>query len=266
MDGPVSENVFEVAIDSYCGGAGRGCDEREKLEDLIVRLRLRPFEAPHWRRGAALPSAALIDRQMAAAVLGKLGRGVIILAPSGQALFVNRAAERLFAVPAGLLVNAQGCLQLLSRRLQQRFVAYLFAARAVTAAEDDALPAPLSLSVRTAAGEAVYQIVVTPLPQRPVEPFVRTGALHAVFIYAKGIRERAPGDLPQFEGFKGAEAEVVRHLLDGHTIDETADELCLSVGTVRAHMRRVFEQLSAESRARLLERLGPGVPRSGLAD
>jgi hypothetical protein len=31
-------------------------------------------------------------------------------------------------------------------------------------------------------------------------------------------------------------------------------------------MRRVFEQLSAESRARLLERLGPGVPHSGLAD
>ena len=48
------------------------------------------------------------------------------------------------------------------------------------------------------------------------------------------------------------EAEVVRLAGSGLRNKEVADQLCISEGTVKAHLRAIFEKLEVSSRARLI--------------
>lgn len=64
-------------------------------------------------------------------------------------------------------------------------------------------------------------------------------------------------DLQTIFALTPAEHRVVLHLLDGHRVDTIGKMLNISIGTVRTHVRRIYQKLSVGSREELLSVLRP---------
>jgi DNA-binding CsgD family transcriptional regulator len=58
-------------------------------------------------------------------------------------------------------------------------------------------------------------------------------------------------------GFTPGERQVVERLFAGQTAEQTGDRLRLSVGTIRAHIRNIYEKLGVSSREALFSKLMP---------
>ena len=66
-------------------------------------------------------------------------------------------------------------------------------------------------------------------------------------------------DLEQAFGLTRTEARVARHLFCGHTAEETADDLKVSLDTVRTHIKRAYAKLGVSSREHFFHKLTPFV-------
>ena len=60
--------------------------------------------------------------------------------------------------------------------------------------------------------------------------------------------------------FSARETEVVSLILQGHTTQETADALCISVATVKTHLQHIYEKSGVRNRAELARYMGGGKP------
>jgi DNA-binding CsgD family transcriptional regulator len=84
---------------------------------------------------------------------------------------------------------------------------------------------------------------------------------------SRGLGGIAPPGL--IEPLSQAETRVLRYLPTNLTAPEIAEQLCLSVNTVRTHMRHVYDKLGAHrrheavERARALGLLAPSTPGPG---
>ncbi|MDB5702772.1 MAG: hypothetical protein JWL66_2971 [Sphingomonadales bacterium] len=58
-------------------------------------------------------------------------------------------------------------------------------------------------------------------------------------------------------GFTPSERQVVERLFAGQTAEQTGNRMQLSVGTVRAHIRHIYEKLDVSSREGLFNKLMP---------
>ncbi len=61
-------------------------------------------------------------------------------------------------------------------------------------------------------------------------------------------------------GLSSREEDVLFHLLRGKTVPETADTLCLAVGTVKNHVNRIYKKVGCHSRMELIKRFGGDKP------
>lgn len=50
------------------------------------------------------------------------------------------------------------------------------------------------------------------------------------------------------------EAEIIQLVAEGYTNMEIADELCISLSTVKSHIQRIFEKYNVSNRAMLVRR------------
>jgi DNA-binding CsgD family transcriptional regulator len=66
-------------------------------------------------------------------------------------------------------------------------------------------------------------------------------------------------DLRQAFKFTPREALIAYHLFCGHTADQTADELNVSLDTVRTHIKRAYAKLGVSSREGFFHKLTPFV-------
>jgi DNA-binding CsgD family transcriptional regulator len=90
----------------------------------------------------------------------------------------------------------------------------------------------------------------------------RAGDPVALMIYDSHRRCKiASGVLRQLYGLTPSEAATAECLFAGLTVDNTADELDVSVNTVRSHMKRIFMKCQVKSQVELVRllALGPGV-------
>jgi DNA-binding CsgD family transcriptional regulator len=66
-------------------------------------------------------------------------------------------------------------------------------------------------------------------------------------------------DLRQAFGLTPTEGRVTHHLIEGKTADETAEDLGVSLDTVRTHIKRTYAKLGVCSREGLFHKLAPFV-------
>ena len=69
-----------------------------------------------------------------------------------------------------------------------------------------------------------------------------------------GLGGIAPPERALREPLSQAETRVLRYLPTGLSVPEIADELYLSVNTIRTHMRHVYDKLGAHRRHEVVER------------
>lgn len=67
------------------------------------------------------------------------------------------------------------------------------------------------------------------------------------------VRRGAPDDRPSSDGLTERELEVLRHIAEGSTNQEIADNLCLSINTVQVHRAHIMEKLDLHNRAALVK-------------
>jgi len=154
-----------------------------------------------------------------------------IIAPDGRVVWLNEAAERLFGDVRGRpytsLVPTE-YLQLARAQFTRKLLGEL-----VTDYESE---------INAADGSRV-PVEISSVPVQSPENGVPIGVFGVA--HPEDIRREPPPDAPHLTP---RQAEVLRHLAVGASTEQIAQELNISVETVRNHIRAVLRKLGARSR------------------
>jgi DNA-binding CsgD family transcriptional regulator len=104
-------------------------------------------------------------------------------------------------------------------------------------------------------GSDAYRIVVRPVPPDADE---RKVAFFALLYAPNGLHGISIDVLRQVYGLTPAQSAVARSLFAGRSVEETANELELSLNTVRSHLKQIFTKCEVNSQAELLHLLAMG--------
>lgn len=171
--------------------------------------------------------------------------GIVQLDSVGRMTFANAVAQALLRRADGLWIRPGGRLQ------------------AATSTDHAALQTLIdhavsqggggSLSVSRPSGRRPLAVHVLPVgPAATIEgERARTAAL-VVIADPDNEPETSHAMLRQLFGFTNAEAAVALRLLPGRGLQAVADDLAVSLATVRSHQQRVFEKTGARRQAELV--------------
>ncbi|MBH3360788.1 helix-turn-helix transcriptional regulator [Pseudomonas guariconensis] len=210
---------------------------------------------PHVQQAVDLHSAVDqldSERQLYAATIDRLMVGTVILDENGRKLRCNRAAQRLFDEGDGLVCRQEKLCAYLNhenRALQQ-------AVQAVLRQRQRGLDELEVLTLSRPSGQMPLNLLLRPIPLNYQAGKATRRPAVALFI-------RDPADSPQASRhllrslfqLTPMETEVAMLVMDGQTLDETADLLHVSRNTVRAHLRGVFAKTGATRQAQLVKTL-----------
>ncbi len=193
------------------------------------------------------------ERLLYAATIDRLLVGTAVLDETGKVMRSNQAAQRLLAAGDGLECR------------QERLHAY-------TAQDNRQLQKAVQtvlLHRQQGRDESVEVLTLSrPTGEVPLNVLLRPIALNyegqgnarrpAVVVFI-----RDPNDSPQASQhllrslfqLTRTETEVAMLMMDGLTLDESAERLCVSRNTVRAHLRGVFAKTGATRQAQLVKTL-----------
>ena len=85
-------------------------------------------------------------------------------------------------------------------------------------------------------------------------PSSRSASPRATVAWPQTEVEPAAEHLPPSEALSPAETRVLRYLPTLLSLREIGDELCLSVNTIKVHVRHIYAKLEVHSRRRAVER------------
>ncbi|MBZ9815213.1 MULTISPECIES: helix-turn-helix transcriptional regulator [unclassified Mesorhizobium] len=240
--GVVLANEPDMRVVFTCGRARTAGEfEPEHLE------RLRRV-GPHLVRAASVGlrlSRSEIARSANVEALDRIAQGVLIVAASGEILFANRTAEALLSEADGIKTEKSAL------RATRRSDAAQFQRLIVAAAERS----------DTAGG---VMALARPAPRRPLSVLVAplkiestwfvTGRPAAIVFVADP--DSAPrtmqAQVRNLYRLTPAEAAVAIAVARGEGLQAAADELGISLTTVRTHLQHVFEKTETRRQAELV--------------
>lgn len=206
---------------------------------------------PHLRHALTV-QAGLAQANAAhgavAAVLDRYRHGVVIVTGGGTIEYANPAAANIFEARDGLAVGRRG-------HLESTDSAAAAALRAlITAATRPAGPGVGGRRlVPRRGGGSPYALSVLPLETA----CVRDGERAALVVIVDPEREVRGGGqaLRQLYGLTGAEARVAAGAMRGTGLRAIAEDLAVSVNTVRTHLQHVFDKCGTHRQAELVRLL-----------
>lgn len=164
-------------------------------------------------------------------------------------LLVNPRAEHLMRQPGSPFRIQRRSLQLNGRKVMEWFET------STAPGEPDVIRVAVS-SPEAGQPQIEYGLMLSRRSlRRGTDPL-------ALFVFETHRRRRvAPGVLRKLYQLTQSECATVSFLFQGHTVDEVARELSVSINTVRSHMKRIFVKCHVRSQVELVRLLafGPGV-------
>ncbi|MBN1773435.1 MAG: helix-turn-helix transcriptional regulator [Deltaproteobacteria bacterium] len=183
------------------------------------------------------------------AVLDRLQLGVLVLDERLRVVLANRRALRLAEEDDGLRL-ADHQLRLASRAAHARLRSLL--APGAAAASAGRSPAWVELELPRRSGRRPYVCLAGRLPHRP-SPLGRPLAAHVLFVSdPEDLPDPPEAALGRLWGLTPAEAEVCLAVTHGRGLRDAADELEISVNTVRTHVARVLHKTGTARQAELI--------------
>jgi DNA-binding CsgD family transcriptional regulator len=188
-----------------------------------------------------------------ARVLDQLPHPVIVVDVTLRVLIVQQRARLILERADGLSLNGETLVTArpdTTRKLRE-CVAQVFASAN-----------RVSLLLERATGLSGVPVVVLPLP-RAAAPCEFPPAAMVVIADPDCTGPTDQQALQQIYGLTRAEAQVAAMLLKGRSLEEAANELCVSLNTVRTHLQRIFSKTDTARQSQLLRTLllGPaGLP------
>ncbi len=218
--------------------------------------RIMHLLVPHLQRAITV-SRVLDIRKIASqnmeSVLNGLRIPIVLTARDLRILFANAAAEQCFSIRGGLASSA-GRLQLHPASMHRALeLALAKVARKSAAPVDDAAARnPFGIPLATADGH-LRSVHVLPLnPHRETLPLVQDEAFALIFSPRNLVSENALNIIASLFGLTGGEKRILEQILNGLTIQETAERLAISKSTVRTHLLHIFDKTGVRRQAELV--------------
>lgn len=189
-------------------------------------------------------------------VLERLPTGVLLLDAQRRAVISNGSADRIVNRRDGFGVSPNGPYAVDARenaRLQELL------ADALETKAGHEIDATRFLSVSRPSGRRPYPVMVTRLLSPPLGSTTRD-AVVALF-----ISDPDAGPLSATEGLETlysltpAEAELVRLLAEGHSLEEAAAQRGVTINTARSHLKHVFAKTNTNRQGALVRLVLTGV-------
>jgi DNA-binding CsgD family transcriptional regulator/PAS domain-containing protein len=215
---------------------------------------------PHLRRAVRMHhrvAEAENERRALASAFDRIPIGLILVDGRHHVRATNRAAERILAGRAGLELNRDGLNAVDSAQQTeslQRLLAEAIAAR--HPAEDEAPAQGLLLGC---AGRRALQVVVT----RIDPPDGGSQPTHAAVFVCDSEQELAerPELLRSLFDLTPAEAALARRLASGCSLERSARELGIAIGTARQRLQQIFAKTQTNRQSELVRLLLTGPPQ-----
>jgi DNA-binding CsgD family transcriptional regulator len=182
-------------------------------------------------------------------ILDRLDRGVVLLDARGCIVDANSHALHVIRSCSGINVRA-GRFSLTDRELDQQLRDGL--ASHGTSRRNERVVLAARVRCR---GSEPYCIVIRALSPEFHE---RRTAFLALLYAPNGLQGISVEVLRRVYGLTPAQAAVARNLFAGHSVEETAQALDLSLNTVRTHLKQIFTKCGVNSQAELLHLLALG--------
>jgi DNA-binding CsgD family transcriptional regulator len=195
--------------------------------------------------------------------LERMGTGLGLFDALGRMIYASPLLETLLERRDGVTVS-QGTLIGTSHPDSDRL--RLAVLRAIDTHQRRGSAAWAALRLPRPSGAADLQALVCPLPPLALAlGFSRPAA--AVFVHDpdRPCLAGTPHALQQFFGLTAAEAEVLALIVEGNSVQDSAECLGVSVSTVRTHLKRIMVKTGAARQSDLVRMVlrgpGPLVPR-----
>jgi DNA-binding CsgD family transcriptional regulator len=177
--------------------------------------------------------------------------GVVIVATGARVVHLNSAAERILAAGDGLRMRAGRltAVNLTADRELQRLVHGELTGDGVRGG---------SFTCARPSGRRPY--VAHLIPLRPAGRPSRSPRAMVLLIDPELRNEPTAALLRRAYGLTATEAEVALLVMRGEGLNPIADALCISLTTVRTHLRRVFVKTDTHRQAELVRLLSTLTP------
>jgi len=193
-------------------------------------------------------------------VMDRLPTGVILLNASREAVVTNQSADRIIAQQDGFRVDAGGPCAANAREnaLMQKILADVLDAPPGRELENTGF-----LAVSRPSGKRAYPLMVTPLMAVPVGGQTQD-AIAAIFISDPEAGLASASEvLETIYSLTHAEAELVRLLSQGLSLEEAAAARGVAINTARSHLKRVFSKTDTKRQGELVRLVLAGVAPFG---
>jgi DNA-binding CsgD family transcriptional regulator len=218
---------------------------RDELE-LVRRL------VPHLARAVGLArqlALAEARRDELVETLDWFPTAVLLLDSRCRIVAANRSAEDLLAAGDGLRTDRDGLRA--AAPADTLALRQMIAAAAEPTAQESAR-GDGTLSIARPAPRRPLNLLIAPL-RTPIVQSARTRAQVAVFVTDPDRVAIAPVErLRHYLGVTRAEADLVMWLVQGHRLEEAADELGITVNTARTQLKRALAKTGTGRQAELV--------------
>jgi DNA-binding CsgD family transcriptional regulator len=215
------------------------------------QVRLMSTLAPHVTRAVQVHrklSSVTVEKEWALGALDQLRMSVILTNSGGTPMFVNHAAEQMLMQADGINTH-QGRLILSTPSETARLYKLI---------EDAAKGAPGTnrggdIRIALTNGESLHGVVM-PIPLEFTARWnigVASGCV-AVFLSKPGGLHLSAQRLAEQYGLTPAEGRLAAKLTALRSVEQAAEDLCLSVHTARSQLKSIFAKTGAKSQSELL--------------
>jgi DNA-binding CsgD family transcriptional regulator len=213
---------------------------------------------PHLRRAVEIHQTvhgAQRVRLALAEAIDRLPTGVLLLDSKRRVVVQNRGAERILAADDGFRIDRHGPSADDAREnaTLQKLIADSIESRA-----GQEIRSAGFVAISRPSGERAYAVMVTPLLAAPRSAM--SDAVVAIFVADPSARYFAgPEALSELYQLTHSEAELVRLLAAGLSLEEAADKRGVSLNTARSHLKHVFAKTDTSRQGELVRLIVSGV-------
>ena len=230
---------------------GNSADNFNVEEKRAMRLLL-----PHVQKAYFL-QRQLAQRESFKQALEASPYGVVVLDIKHKALFVNHLAEQTFVDQDGLFLR-KGKVKLGNHRDQvalERSIEH-----ALSPLERIVPNIRTPVAVMRPSGKLAYQIEVYVLNPNSETITLMDNASCLLLIHdpCRPVT-LSPDKIQAIYGLTQAEARICMHLLEGYSLQDTADKLNITRNTAKTHLKHIFEKCQVSSQNQLIRLLALGL-------
>ena len=202
------------------------------------------------------PGVDISDPDQLRSIMDRLPTGVILLDASRRPVVTNQSADRIIAQRDGFRIDGGGPCAANAREnamLQQ------ILADVLEAEPGHELERTGFMAVSRPSGKRSFALMLTPLMAAPIGSHARD-AVAAIFISdPEAGLSSATEVLETVYSLTHSEAQLVRLLSEGMSLEEVAQARGVSINTARSHLKRVFSKTDTKRQGELVRLVLTGV-------